>query len=259
MSHTSWSDAWLDAFHAFSHPGRMRRGRHFAKGKLIKNLDIKPGEISADVKDQRKTYHVTLQFPPLDDASWEKIMTRMAEQALYSARLLAGELPPEVMDLFADTNAALFPTADKLEASCTCPDWEVPCKHVAGVYYHLAEHFEKNPFLLFYFRGRSKEDLLNALRTHRPDSDTDISSQASVQFAEPPLEQTLTHFWEIGPEIKTITFNISPPTQPLPHFKRLGRPTFTEMDLYALLKPVYETITEKTISWANTKSEKYRD
>ena len=259
MSHTSWSDAWLDALLSFSHPGRMRRGRYLAKEKRIKNLDIKPGEIEADVKDEGKTYHVTLHFPPLDDASWQKITEKLGSQALYSARLLGGELPPEVMDLFEEAGATLFPTTDKLEANCTCSDWEVPCKHIAGVYYHLAERFEKNPFLLFYFRGRSKEAILEALQAQRTQPATEPAQAIVTQFQDPPLEQTLHHFWEIGPEIKAITFNVAPPKYPLPHFKRLGRPPFTELNLQALLQPVYETITEKALSWTYTKSENYRD
>jgi len=250
MSHTSWSDAWLDALLAFSHPGRMRRGRKFANEKLIKDLDIKPGEIDAKVKDGRKLFEVEIHFPPLDDASWDKIVDELASQAIYSARLLSGEIPPEVMEVFEEAGASLFPSVDKLDASCTCPDWEVPCKHIAGVYYYLAEQFEKDPFLLFYFRGRSKDDLMDALRTRRSAPHPESDADAVTVFKDPPLEQQLDHFWEIGKELGTVTFTIDKPPLPLPHFRRLGRPPFTDMDLYSLLKPVYETITEKTISWA---------
>ncbi len=259
MSHTSWSDAWLDALLSFSHPGRMRRGRRFAEEGLIKKLDIKPGKIDAKVKDGRKMFEVEIHFPPLDDASWEEIVDKLASQAIYSARLLSGEIPPEVMEVFEEANAPLFPSADRLEASCTCPDWEVPCKHIAGVYYYLADQFEKNPFLLFYFRGRSKDDLMDALRHHRTADHPEIQDETVSLFSDPPLEQQLHHFWEIGPELRGVTFNIAKPTPPLPQFKRLGKPPFTDMDLYSLLEPVYNTITEKTITWAYKKPEEYHD
>ena len=259
MPHTSWSDAWLDALLAFSHPGRMRRGRRFAREGLIKKLDIRPGKIKAEVKDGRKVFDVAIHFSPLDDASWDRIVDKLATQAIYSARLLSGEMPPEVMEVFEETDAPLFPTADELEASCTCPDWEVPCKHIAGVYYYLAERFEKDPFLFFYFRGRSKDELMDALRSHRSTTHSETPEENASLFSNPPLEQQLNHFWEIGPELSGVTFNIDKPSPPLPHFKRLGRPPFTDMDLYSLLKPVYDTITEKTISWANKKSEKHHD
>jgi uncharacterized Zn finger protein len=259
MTHVSWSDAWLDALLAFSHPGRMRRGRKFANDKLIKNLDIQPGEIEAKVKDGRKQFEVEIHFPPLDDASWDKIIDELASQAIYSARLLSGEIPPEVMEVFEEADAPLFPSADKLEATCTCPDWEVPCKHIAGVYYYLADQFEKDPFLLFYFRGRSKDELMDALRARRLVTHPERESDAVSLFKDPPLEEQLDHFWEIGNKLNTVTFNISKPPLPLPHFKRLGRPPFTDLDLYALLKPIYDTVTEKTILWAYENSDNHYD
>ncbi len=258
MPHTSWADAWLDALVSFSHPGRMRRGRRFAQNGFIKKLDVKPGRITAKVKDSGKQFDVEIKFPPLDDASWEEIIEKLGSQALYSARLLSGEMPPEVMDVFSEAHAPLFPSANKLATSCTCPDWEAPCKHIAGVYYHLADKFEKNPFLLFYFRGRSKEALMDAIRASQASAQTDVVDD-SATFDDPPLEQQIDYFWEIGPALGRITFNLSRPTHPLPHFKRLGQPDFTDMDIYTLLKPVYETITEKTLSWASQKPGEHYD
>ena len=47
---------------------------------------------------------------------------------------------------------------------CSCPDWGVPCKHLAAVCYVLAEEFDRDPFGLLAWRGRGREDLLAALR-----------------------------------------------------------------------------------------------
>ena len=255
----SWSDAWLDALLAFSHPGRMRRGRRYANEKAIKDLEIKPGEIHAQVKDGRKTYQVDIHYPPLDDATWDRIIDQLASQALYSAKLLQGEIPSEIIEVIQKTGADLFPTATDLDAQCTCPDWEVPCKHIAGVYYYLAEQFEKDPFLLLYFRGRAKEDLLDALRAHRAPASSQETPQTVQLFQDPPLSEKLEHYWELGPELSHISFQISRPTTPMPHFKRLGKPPFTGLDLTELLRPVYETITEKTLAWVHQPLEQDHD
>jgi uncharacterized Zn finger protein len=62
----------------------------------------------------------------------------------------------------------LFPaSADDLTSACSCPDWENPCKHVAAVFYLLAEAFDADPFLIFAWRGRNKEELLTDLRALR--------------------------------------------------------------------------------------------
>ncbi len=256
---TSWSDAWLDALLAFSHPGRMRRGRRFATEKAIKNLEIKPGEIRAQVKEGRKTYQVDIHYPPLDDRAWETIIDQLSSQALYTAKLLQGEIPSEIIELIHQTGAELFPTADKLQAQCTCPDWEVPCKHIAGVYYYLAEQFEKDPFLLLYFRGRAKDQLLDALREHRAAGQQQTSAETILLFQDPPLEEQLKHFWEMGPSIRQLSFQLARPRTPMPHFKRLGRPTFTAQNLAELLRPVYDTITEKALTWVHQSPEHDHD
>ena len=48
--------------------------------------------------------------------------------------------------------------------TCSCPDWEVPCKHLAAVCYVLAEAFDADPFGMLAWRGKGREDLLAALR-----------------------------------------------------------------------------------------------
>ncbi|MCP4165986.1 MAG: hypothetical protein GY759_08860 [Chloroflexi bacterium] len=246
----TWADAWLDAIASFSHPGRMRRGRRFAERGSIRKLDVRPGEISAKVKDGTHTYDTSIQIEPLDDATWETIIEHMASQALYSARLLSGEIPPEVVEVFEQVGVSLFPEAEALQAGCTCPDWEVPCKHIAGLYYVLAERFEKDPFLLFFLRGRSKEDLLSALRYYRQPRIDAGDSDLEEGYVSPPLAESLNDFYEIGAGLKTVSFNISQPQTPMPQLKRLGPPPFTQLDLVTLLSPIYTAVTESALTWA---------
>jgi uncharacterized Zn finger protein len=55
---------------------------------------------------------------------------------------------------------------------CSCPDWSVPCKHVAATLYLLAEAFDGDPFLVLTWRGRDKATLLANLRTLRGSSES---------------------------------------------------------------------------------------
>ena len=43
---------------------------------------------------------------------------------------------------------------------CSCPDWGVPCKHLAATFYLLAEAFDADPFQILHWRGRDRETLL---------------------------------------------------------------------------------------------------
>lgn len=247
----SWAEAWLAALAAFSHPGRMRRGESFARRGRIRHFEVKPGLISARMSEGDLTNEVRLQLKPIDDATWAKIIHHLASQALYSARLLAGEMPAEVAAVFAALDAPLFPAADMLQASCTCPDWEVPCKHIAALYYVLAEKFEENPFLLFLARGRSKEQLLEELRQQRQALVAgEEETPTEAEIPAPPLADSLEFFYTLGSASDETPFHIAPPPTPMPHLRRLGRPPFTDIDLEALLAPIYQTITQKALQWA---------
>ena len=81
---------------------------------------------------------------------------RLASQALYRAELLAGEMPREIEDVFAEAGHPAVPAlARHLEMHCTCPDWEVPCKHMAAACYVLAEEFDGDPFGMLAWRGKA--------------------------------------------------------------------------------------------------------
>lgn len=255
MTSATWSIAWLDALAGFSHPGRMRRGREFAGRRSVRNLEIQPGEITANVREGAQTYQVRLQIPILDDATWLRVVARLAAQALYSARLLGGELPPEVMDVFAAEQAALLPEASELQATCSCPDWEAPCKHTAGVYYALAERFDEDPFLLFLLRGRSKEQVLDMLHQQRQAAiAAEVAAEpltgTEAQPSIPPLSASLDAFWDIGPSLDNVVFQLTPPSTPLPQLKRLGPSPFAQANLLDYLTPLYDAVTDQALAWA---------
>ena len=92
----------------------------------------------------------------------------MAAEALYAARLLSGEMPEQIEEAFRAAGVTLFPADEgDLETDCTCPDWANPCKHVAAVFYLLGERFDADPFLMFELRGRTREQIVEALRARR--------------------------------------------------------------------------------------------
>lgn len=76
---------------------------------------------------------------------------------------------------------SLFPASrEDLDTSCPCANWANPCKHVAATHYVLGEAFDRDPFLLFELRGRTWEQVLDAVRRHRS------GAGAQQGEAEPP-------------------------------------------------------------------------
>jgi uncharacterized Zn finger protein len=164
-----WSRRFLDVLESFAMGNRLTRGRTYARKGQVIALDVAPGEVRATVQGSRvKPYRVTIALVAFPEIVWAKVEIALSEQALSSAKLLAGEVPPELEDVFAAAGAPLFPrSVHELDQRCTCPDQEVPCKHLAATFYLLAEAFDDDPFLILRWRGRDRDALLSRLRELR--------------------------------------------------------------------------------------------
>lgn len=200
-----WSRRFLSAVESILTGGRLTRGRTYARQGQVIDLGIGSGLVVAQVQGSRRTpYGVQISMPAASDARWEAIVDTLAAQAGYAARLLAGELPHEIEDVFAEAGVALFPErGSHLTTSCTCPDWATPCKHAAAVCYLMAEAFDDDPFLLLAFRGREREALLDELRDRRGLAVDDggpagVPSLSAPPSGAAPLADSLTTFWSGG-------------------------------------------------------------
>jgi uncharacterized Zn finger protein len=158
-----WSRRFVDILERTCDPGRLARGRAYARKGQVIDFELTPGRVAGRVQGSRpQPYEVTIAIPAYDEAQWTRVLAALGSQALYRAALLAGEIPHELVDLFDELELPLFPST--LEMNCSCPDWGTPCKHVSAVLYVLAEAFDDDPFLVLAWRGRGRDELLTALR-----------------------------------------------------------------------------------------------
>jgi uncharacterized Zn finger protein len=158
-----WSRRFIDILEGICDGGRLARGRAYARKGQVLDLDLTPGVVKARVQGSRpQPYKIRIKIEAYADTAWTLIQEALAAQALYRAKLLAGEMPPEIEEVFDSVGLPLFPGEYDME--CSCPDWGFPCKHVSAVLYLLAEAFDDDPFLVLAWRGRAREDLLAALR-----------------------------------------------------------------------------------------------
>lgn len=166
-----WSRRFIEVMESFEVGGRLTRGRSYARKGQVISLDVEPGEVTAQVQGSRATpYQVRIGLARFTELIWAKAEVVLAEQAIHSARLLAGQFPPELEPVFARIGAPLFPgRLGDLKLSCSCPDPVIPCKHLAAAFYLLAERFDDDPFLILRWRGRRREALLERLRQLRAD------------------------------------------------------------------------------------------
>lgn len=166
FGNTWWGRLWITALERLGDDfeNRLLRGRSYAEDGAVSCFNVSPGEIQAKVHG-RKTYNVTLGLPALTATQWEKAIERIRQESRFVASLLAGEMPIGLDETFRESGASLYPRVPKeLQTHCDCPDWANPCKHVAAVCYIMAEVLDRDPWLLFDLRGRTKEEVLEALQ-----------------------------------------------------------------------------------------------
>lgn len=222
---TWWSKRWIEALECFGYGSRLIRGRTYARSGAVLHIDINPGKASARVQGSQVTpYKITIGVTRLDDAQWAQVIDVMAEQALFTAKLLVGEMPPAIESAFEAANVPLFPaTIADLTTRCSCADWTNPCKHIAAVYYLLGERFDEDPFLLFTLRGRTKAQIIEALRVRRADAFTNDTVVAVVETA-PPLADLLATYDEPGAALAQIVPHIAAPELEAVILRRFGDP-----------------------------------
>jgi len=235
IGETWWSKRWVRVLESFGIGSRLERGRNYARRGQVISIDVKPGIVKAKVQGSRpKPYNVTIKLQPISDQDWEKVANAMASQAVFAAKLLSGEMPKNIEEAFQEVKVSLFPTSHgELDTDCSCPDTANPCKHIAAVYYLLAERFDEDPFLIFKLRGRTKEEIMETLRKKRVEalSQEHIPETKTVLVendATPSLEECLDTFWQAGENLDTFTVNLTTKrTVEKGILKRLGDAPFT--------------------------------
>jgi uncharacterized Zn finger protein len=244
IGETWWSKRWVSTLESFNLGARLARGRSYARKGQVISIDVEPGIVRAKVQGTRsEPYDVKIKLKPLSHAEWMKATTAMASKAVFAARLLSGEMPQNIEEAFSDSGISLFPRkGDDLVTNCTCPDWSNPCKHIAAVYYLLAEQFDCDPFLIFKLRGRTKEQIIEALRSMRSAgalNEPDIVSEAIDETES--LEKCLDRYWRKGSDLDLLEVNPTEPEVENAVMKRLGDTPFSigKVNLATLLSKAY--------------------
>ncbi|PIU68842.1 MAG: hypothetical protein COS84_00505 [Armatimonadetes bacterium CG07_land_8_20_14_0_80_40_9] len=260
---TWWSQCWIKVLDSFGWENRLARGRRYAKRGQVVNFKLEKGEVTAQVQGtQAKPYSVTIKLKVLSKEEWNKVLTKMSEQAQFAANLLVGEMPEDIEKVFTSAKVPLFPTSKKdFVATCSCPDWANPCKHIAAVHYILAEEFDRDPFMIFKLRGLTKERLIDELNKRRTIQSEKTSKETTdeVTTREIDLSRDLDKFFTINnPEkFNSIRFNITQPDVQLSLLRRLGEPPFwravSRPNFFQEMEKIYKIISEYGIRLKNEK------
>ena len=261
IGETWWSKRWIGVLESFGMGARLDRGRSYARRGQVVSIDVQKGAVAARVQGTRpKPYSIKIELKPLSEKDWDKVTDAMSSQAVFAARLLSGEMPRNIEEAFGEAKISLFPTSVKdLITDCSCPDWANPCKHIAAVYYLLAERFDEDPFLIFKLRGRTKEEIIGILREKRaqtiPEAEapTLIETDSSQKDAAVPLEECLDTFWQAGAALDSFAVNPTAPEVDNAILKRLGKAPFVvgKHNVASLLAKAYSMASSAALREAN--------
>lgn len=238
---TWWGVRWVAALSRLGgrYQARLHRGQNYARGGRVHDLAVKGRVVTAAVTGTEQ-YRVSLELRPLDGRVWRQAIRAMAGKARFAAQLLGGEMPREIDRAFATARASLFPTrASDLRTQCSCPDQANPCKHIAALHYVLGDAFDRDPFLLFELRGRTKEAVLRELRERRSNADrTPPGGAAEPAPAEPARRRGAT-LEGLSPEayeafrapVEDLHFRIAEPARQAAVLRSLGAPPGWGLDV----------------------------
>jgi uncharacterized Zn finger protein len=241
-----WARRWIAVLESFNIGARLGRGRSYARRGQVLSIEIDKGKVSGKVQGSRpKPYDVKLQVKTLSVSDWQKLTKVLSRQAIFSAKLLMGEMPLDIEKAFKEAGLSLFPERLKdLKTDCSCPDWSNPCKHIAAVYYLLAEEFDRDPFLIFKLRGMNREDLVTMLS--KPDKKATPrnakAKQEPLHKDEEGLTSDISKFWNGEPISDDIFGEVRIPPLPAALPKRLGSFPFWrgEEKFLDVMESIYE-------------------
>lgn len=252
-----WAQRWIDVLEGFGWRRRLERARIYVREGKVLSFEFQGPRVIAQVQGTAPDpYDVLLSLDPFDDEQWGYVIEKMSQRAIFAAKLLAGEMPQNIEEAFTAGGLSLFPFSKfDIQSECSCPDPVNPCKHIGAVYYLLGDYFSQDPFILFQLRGRTKQQIVEALRQMRSASRADHpqgETSAAVQFTPPKIDQ----FWKYNEQLDPTLVVIAPPPISETVLDVLG-PIFLEPNpvrgitnsqaLMEVLKQIYARVAQQAL------------
>ncbi|MEZ4933115.1 MAG: DEAD/DEAH box helicase [Saprospiraceae bacterium] len=233
---TWWGKEWLNSLSNIDYSNRLPRGRSYANKGLVLSTHINRNHISAKVQGSSpRPYNIDITVPLFNEDERKNLVDKIVLNPALVAQLLNRELPADLLRFAENQGIQVFPRSWRdFGMKCSCPDYAVPCKHLAAVVYMVADEIDRNPFLVFELHGL---DLVKELenrniqiaekkqeRVIKVASLLDSSSGAPLQHDQSKTVIDFTTIPEVGGQILTL-------------FK--SQPLFYEKDFKAIIQKLY--------------------
>lgn len=258
-----WSGQFIDMLVTLGLGEGLPGGRRAARSGHVRELTISSSLATALVRGtEDRTFRARIGVRAFSPGEWARVERELARQAIHPALLLAGRMPSDIADVLDGLGLRLFPdNLRDVAMDCSCPGWEVPCRHLAAACWALAESFDADPFGILAWRGRSRDeflDRLKVLRTGTPDRTGRHPEGALPSHSTPPTPSTrptppaladcLDSFWTVGGPVSAnrpqpVAVGVRRPDALLDQLDPLPL-TLDGVRVTDLLRPLYRAITE---------------
>ncbi len=262
-----WVERWLDLLNSYRFKKRLERGRSYAREGNVLTIDFADSKAKATVQgSDAEPYRVSISLDSFSKEDWNFAIAKMSEKAVFSAQLLAGEMPESIEAVFTQSGLSLFPfTLNEVRSRCSCPDKANPCKHIAAVYYRLGDRFSEDPFIIFQLRGRTKNQIIERLRQIRSQkavANPAIQAEAkaiidSVKTSIKDTTEAPKGFWQYDEPLESSLVAIVPPAEQKTVLDILGKMPLPPAEAEAVqqyLQEVYQTTGQQALMSALNRS-----
>jgi uncharacterized Zn finger protein len=247
---------FLGTFESLRMGPTFARGRRDERAGHIRNLMISGSLVMAQVRgpDDPVAFRARIALRAFGASEWARVEQDLAAEARFAADLLAGRMPDGIVEVFAAAGLSLVPLSlDEVAMDCTCERWPMPCVHLAAACYALARAFEEDPFAVFAWRGRPRDELLTHLRELRSAQSLDQAGiEPAVPSEEPGPDPDLldaARFWGTGgsPALTPTGARPGAVTRPDALLDQLDPPplAYDGRPISDLLRPVYRALPER--------------
>ncbi|MER6912616.1 SWF or SNF family helicase [Streptomyces sp. NPDC000594] len=181
-----WGRAWVGALEGTAlDSAQLTRGRRIARSGAVGAMSVRPGRITAVVRDRDGTGHrADVLLTELTAPAWERFLDMAVESAGHIAALLDHEMPPHLVEDAATAGVDLLPGVGDLEGECGCGAWDV-CPHTAALAYQVARLLDRDPWVLLLVRGRDERRLVDELQARSAARATPSRADGAAEVRTP--------------------------------------------------------------------------
>ena len=241
---------WLSRILRDVDPTSREEGLDFARKGQTVVLDIEPARIVAEVQDvEARPHAVRIEFAPIGREDWKRVVDSMAREARYAAKLVSGEISPEIAEPFAAAGISLLPKEE--EITIQCANGQAGARHLATVAYLVAERMEEDPLLVLTLRGLFGPRFLERLQEARLLATSGVSRAhpvpqvaSGIREADETNHEGLDAFWTPGTGLEAFRQNRHGEYPPHALLRRLGAaPLEGRFPLVGLLASIYDDVS----------------